>query len=91
LQVFQNCHAAKYAATFRDHAQALAHQIPRTQTGNVDALVADAPSLGPHAPGDGFQGGGFARAVGANQADQLTRKDFQIHPFDRLDAAIGQR
>jgi hypothetical protein len=40
-------------------------------------------------PGDGAQGRSLARAVRADEADQLARVDVQVDALHRADAAVG--
>ena len=71
-------------------------QIAQAQAGTaVDGLVFDGlsvqqnlPAIGPHQAHDHVERSGFARAVGAQQADHLAFGHRQRHVFDDLAAAI---
>ncbi len=88
LQVLGNRHAGKHAAAFRHHGQALLHQVPRALTLDAFAQVFDVPGADGQRTGNGFHGGGLARAVGADQGDQLALAHFEVHALHGLNATV---
>jgi len=88
LQVFGDGHAGEDAPTLGHHHQAFLDQIPGAFALDALAQVFDVAGLHAERPGDGLHGGGFARAVGADQRDQLFLAHFHVDALDRLDAAV---
>ncbi|MCS6766214.1 MAG: hypothetical protein MO847_07255 [Candidatus Protistobacter heckmanni] len=88
LQVFQDAHAREHAAPLRHHDQAAPGQRMRRQARDVLAGVAQR-ALGGELAGDGLHGGGLARAVGADQGDELALAHLERHALDGVDAAVG--
>src|SRR6266571_1122332 len=70
----------------------LGHPEPHDVVGGhqVDALavVEDAALGRAQQPGDGPQGGGLPRPVGADEADDLAPVDVEAHALDGLDVAV---
>ena len=89
LQVFGDGHAREDAAAFRHHGQAFAHQVPGALALDAFAHVLDVAFGRCQRAGDGFHGGGFAGAVGADERDELAFADFEVNALDGLDAAVG--
>jgi len=57
--------------------------------GDSPAMDRDASGGGPQQSGDRAQRGRLARAVGAEQADQLAGPDLEIDAAQRLDWPVG--
>src|SRR3972149_2478678 len=57
--------------------------------GGGGAARPEAPALGRQEPRDRPQRGGLAGAVGADQADQLARRDGEVEPAERRHGAVG--
>jgi hypothetical protein len=72
LQVFQHRHAGKDAAAFRYHHQPFAQQRLRFASTDRFTVENNLAAKG-FQPGNGADGGAFARAVGADQRRLLTR------------------
>ena len=89
LQVLQNAHAGEHAATLGHHGQALFDQVPGALATDALAPVFDIAGVDGQDASDGLHGGGFARAVGADQGHQLAFAHLKIDAFDSLDAAVG--
>ena len=87
-QVVLDGHLAKQLALFRHQADALRHHGLHAGTGNVLAFPADA-ALGGQQPHGGTQQRGFARAVGADDGDDLTFLHIQIHLVHGFHRAVG--
>ena len=89
LQVLDDGHAGEHAAPLRHHGQPFLDQVPRAFALDAFAHVFDVAALQRQRASDGFHGGGFAGAIGADQRDQLALVDFKINALDRLDAAVS--
>ena len=89
VQVFHDGHTRKHAAPLGHHGQSLLDQVPGALAAYAFAHVDNVASGQWERSGNGFHGGGLTRTVGADQGYQLAFADFEIHPFDGLDAAIG--
>ena len=88
LQVFLHRHLQKDAATFGHMGQTVGHQLMGHHGGDVLALEGDGARLGAQQTGDGLQGGGLARAVGADQGDDLPFGHLKGHALDGVDGAV---
>ena len=77
LQVFLHRHVEKDPPPLRDLGKAFAHQLVGRRARNVFPLKGNGAGGRVEQPGDGLQGGGFPRPVGADQGDDLPVVDFK--------------
>lgn len=89
FQVFVHGQLGKYATPLWHQRQALANQVMALDRRVRLAIEGDLPGTGLEQSGQGLEGGGLARTVGANQRNHFTLAHFQIDALDRLDGAIG--
>ncbi len=89
LQVLGDGHAREHAAPLGHHHQALLHQVPGALAADALALVQDVAVGQPQRASDGLHGRRLARAVGADERDQLARAHIEIDALDGLDAAVA--
>jgi hypothetical protein len=87
-QILGDGHAREHAAALGHHCQAALEQLVGSLALGTGAEHVDAagPGLG---AGDRLEAGGLARAVGADQGDQLAGAHLERDALHGLDAAIG--
>ena len=90
-EVFLDRQRAEHAAALGHHREAAADELERRVAGDVVAVVADRARLDRQQPADALQRRRLARAVGADQADELAVADVEVDALDRLDAAVRRR
>ena len=72
----------------RHHREAVGGLALRGGSGDVLAVEHDAAAGGRHSAGDPLEQGGLARAVGAEQGDDLTLADLELRPEQDLESAV---
>jgi len=77
------------AAPLGNERQPAARDLVHAQPPDLGAVVDDAPARRANQPGHRAQRGGLARAVGADEADQLAGLDGEVHAFHGANAAVG--
>ena len=94
--VFQHRHAFEQADVLKGAANPQAANLVQRAPHQVVAHEVHLPAVGPVKPGDGVDQGGFARAVGADQTQDLAGLNLQINAIQGMDATkvfgqIGDR
>ena len=84
LDVLPHCHVGEYPPALGAVRDAAPEDLLRRQPLDLDAIEHDAPRRCPDEPGDGLERGRLARAVGADEADQLGR----AHVSDTPSSAV---
>ena len=90
-QVLAHRQVGEDAAALGHVDDAEAHDRVRPQRADRLAVEPDAAAAGPHQAADRAQQRGLARAVGAEDADQLAALDPQRHLLQRADRAVVDR
>ena len=88
LEVLQHGHVGKQLAALRDLDHAAAHDVRGVEAGECHTLEGDAPGTR-HQPGDRVEQAGLARAVRADEADDLAVAHLERHAAHGLHAAVG--
>ena len=88
LQVLQHRHLLEDTAALRHVGQPLICQIVAGGVGDVLPQKLDAAGTGVHHAGDGFQGGGFSGAVGADQGHHLAGAHLEGDVLQCMDLAV---
>src|SRR5690606_898087 len=89
FEVFAHAEAAQHMAALGHVDDAGPRDVVGTHGGNVLALEEDAAGLGTHEARYGLERRGLARAIGAEQRDDLTALDLEVDALDGVDLAIG--
>ena len=76
-------------AALGHQGDALGDDAVGAEGGNVLPLEMDAAVGRLHQSGDGTKGGGFARAVGSNEGDDLPLRHLKGDALDGFDAAVA--
>ena len=88
LQVFLGGHLQKDPPSLRHQGQAAGDHLVGRNLAQILPQEGDGAGFAPQQSGDGVQGGGFARAVGADQRDDLPLGHLEGHALDGVDAAV---
>ena len=88
LQVFRHRQVLEDAAAFRRDGNAAAHDVVGGHLGDVLALEHNAAAAGTRVAAHGHQQRSLARAIAADQGDDLALIDMQTDLVDRADGAI---
>jgi hypothetical protein len=88
LHVLDDRHAREDAAPFRHHREAALEQFVRRDALDRLAHVLDVTRRVRLQTRDRLHRRGLARAVRADQRDQLALRDFEVDALDCLDAAV---
>ena len=88
-QIFAHGHVGKYHLAFRHEHGGIADAAPGGLAVRGPAIDEDVALPRRQQADDGLEQGGFARAVGAEQADDLAGAHVQTDAVDNLQAAIA--
>ena len=88
LQILLHGHLLEDVASLGDLRQTVLNDLVRRDALEVMALKEDAAHLGVQQAGDRVQNGGFARAVRADERDDLALVDLKGNALDGVDAAV---
>ena len=88
LQILLHGHLLEDVASLGDLRQTVLDDLVRRNALEVMALKEDAAHLGVQQAGDCVQNGGFARAVRADERDDLALVDLKGNALDGVDAAV---
>ena len=90
-QILGHCQFGENLPPLRHMAHPQGGDPVRTQPGDIGPVQHHAPGGRAHQAGQGAQDGGFAGAIGPDQADHLPFLNAQIDPLDRRRRPIGDR
>lgn len=88
LEVLVNRQTGEHAAAFGHVGHAQANDLVTRGLDDLLALELDRARLCRQHTADRVQGGGLARAVGADQSDDLALIDLKRHVLERVDHAV---
>src|SRR5439155_1210679 len=88
-EIFLDAQLGEHPASLGHHDEPGPGARERGDSGEITAAEPYRPRSNRRKPGDGAQRRGLARAVGADQADEFARGDFEIDPLHRADSAVA--
>ena len=88
FKVFLHGHLEEDSAPFGNQGQTLGDNLMTRRFDQRFTQKSDISGLAVEQAGDGIQRGGFSRAVGADQGNDLTLVDLEGNAFDGMDAAV---
>ena len=88
IKVLVHRHVQEHMASLRHLCKAAFHDLVGAHAFDAFALVQHIAGAGLQKAGNGFQGGGFARAVGTDQGDDLARVDGERDILYGVDVAV---
>ena len=89
LQVFQNRQVREYASAFGNQCDTHGNDLVGGFAHDLLTVIQDGSLFGFYQAGDGFQCGGFAGTVGADQCYDLAFGNDHINAFYSFDTAVG--
>ena len=89
MQVLEHAHALEDGAPLGHMADAERHDLVRGSADDIAALEGDRPGRRTDQTGDGLEQRGLAGAIGADQGNDLPRRDFEPHVVQHLDLAVA--
>ena len=88
FQIFQHGHLQEDAPSFRAERHPLRNNLVRRHAHDVLVVQKDAAAAGLQQSGHGIQRRGFARAVGADQGNDLALVHLEGNSLDGVNAAV---